>query len=133
LWVRETWSSKGIKKIKDKKNIIYKADFNYTPYPAIEFNNGSKITQYWQPSIFMPKWASRITLDITRIRVDRLKKISIKDIILEGSPFLGNRKFTYDEFIKLWNSIYAKRGYEWDKDPWVWVIEFKKNELFISL
>ncbi len=100
--------------------------------------------QKWKPSIFMPKEACRIKLQITNIRVERLHEImkdeNIEDIAAEGipkSPFMtydtdeeGNilKDFnTYEfqeEYINLWESINGKGS--WDKNPWVWVIEFKK-------
>jgi len=90
----------------------------------------------WRPSIFMPRWAARIWLEITNIRVERVQDISWKDILAEGcdvnkptgdpaiDDFTAGVEAT-DTFHWLWDSINAKRGYGWDKNPWVWVIEFK--------
>lgn len=78
------------------------------------------------PSIHMPRWASRITLQIESIRVEQVRVISRGDIKAEGvKP--RNDAWPYphrNDFIKLWNSINAKRGYSWESNPWVWVIEF---------
>ena len=83
----------------------------------------------WKPSIHMPRWASRLTLKIKEIRVERLQDISNEDAVAEGigTP-LDMRYAALDEFKPLWDSINAKRHhgkYAWDKNPWVWVIVFE--------
>ena len=94
------------------------------------------------PAIFMPRWASRLTLEIVDVRVERLQEISAKDILAEGAvarahddQFGHNPVSAFDGKCYLdlrslwahgWDSINAKRGYGWDKNPWVWVIEFRK-------
>lgn len=81
----------------------------------------------WTPSIHMPKWASRITLEITNIRVERIQDINEADAEGEGIQFLrdipdADETLTARElFWCLWDSIYKN----WDNNPWVWVVEFK--------
>lgn len=75
-----------------------------------------------RPSIHMPRWASRINLEITGVRVDRLQSISVADAISEGSA-TGQRDPVVD-FKHLWESINGARS--WYANPWVWVIEFKR-------
>ena len=77
---------------------------------------------------FMPRWASRISLEITDVRVERVQEISVNDSRAEGSPWdeHGFRSEHRPWFIETWNSINAKRGFGWDVNPWVWVIEFKR-------
>jgi hypothetical protein len=86
------------------------------------------------PSIHMPRWASRITLEITDLRVERLQDISEEDAKAEGVPLdcpIGNIKayqkapYSYC-FAQLWESINGEGS--WDANPWVWVISFKKVE-----
>ena len=76
----------------------------------------------------MPRWASRILLEITAVRVERAQDISVNDARMEGSPWdeHGFRSEHRPWFIALWDSINAKRGYGWDVNPWVWVVEFKE-------
>ncbi len=84
----------------------------------------------WRPSIFMPRWASRITLEITGVRVERLNEISDFDAFQEGvkdepgtitGPYC--RSFVQG-FKNIWESINGPGS--WDENPWVWVIEFRR-------
>ncbi|MFW9882612.1 MAG: hypothetical protein ACFFG0_56845 [Candidatus Thorarchaeota archaeon] len=79
-------------------------------------------------SIHMPRWASRITLEIIDIRIERLQDISWSDIQKEGIiDYLdySTKRELLPSFIELWNSIH-KKEYTWEDNPWVWVIVFKK-------
>ncbi|HCT3928055.1 TPA: hypothetical protein OTT35_001198 [Citrobacter koseri] len=100
--------------------------------------NGDDTECRWTPSIHMPRWASRITLEITSVRVERLNDISQEDALAEGmeltgweptysDPDSGGEVWTpYDNFAELWQSIYGVGS--WLSNPWVWVIEFKRIE-----
>lgn len=80
----------------------------------------------WRPSIHMPRWASRITLEITDIRVERLQKINATDIKKEGIITKPLDFLIIVKFKELWNSIHWDNVFGWDTNPWVWVISFKK-------
>lgn len=103
----------------------------------------------WKPSIHMPKAVARIWLQVTDVRVERLTDISDVDVIAEGcKSFKDGRCYEfadtdYDKtglahstptvaFACFWDSLYAKRGYGWNVNPWVWVYEFEKCEKPIS-
>jgi len=135
LWVRETFAPREM--MSGKAEIAYKADGGQLPSYLL---GDKEIPCYWKPSIHMPRWASRITLEITNIRVERLQEITNDDAFKEGmtrelASKLGisvspseeefNLTQTRRVFIDLWDSINAKRGYSWESNPWVWVIEFK--------
>lgn len=89
----------------------------------------------WRPSIHMPRWASRILLEITGVRVERLQDISQADAISEGAPpshpsiDAVSREYGFPDFSRSWFGqtwwhIYGKEN--WQANPWVWVIEFRR-------
>lgn len=92
----------------------------------------------WRPSIFMPRWASRILLEITEVRVQRVQEISEEDAKAEGIKEYSNHTFGLDApaacmgpipvmaYMRLWDSINAKRGYPWSSNPWCWCLTFKR-------
>lgn len=82
----------------------------------------------WTPSIHMPRWASRITLEVTSVRVERLHEISDDDARAEGAPGPFDSLFTPRlRFERLWESINGPES--WDANPWVWVVSFRKLEV----
>ncbi|MCK3279179.1 morphogenetic protein [Escherichia coli] len=131
IWVRETWARYNIDQ--NSHDIAYRAT---TPADWPEEGR-------WRPSIHMPRWASRILLEITSVRVERLNAISEEDAEAEGIDMeaLYDSQDCYDciadhnmtgrptvtgAFKYLWESIYGEEG--WKFNPWVWVIEFKRVE-----
>ena len=96
----------------------------------------------WRPSIHMPRWASRITLEITDVRVQRVQEISEDDAMAEGvsggclncgmepceTTCRGHEPNYRDSFVWTWNSIYAKSGLGWEANPWVWALSFRRIE-----
>lgn len=80
-----------------------------------------------KPSIFMPRWASRITLEVTAVRVERVQDINHNDAQAEGLPcYHDNHECALDHFKELWNEVNGKRGHLWADNPWVWVVEFRQ-------
>lgn len=93
----------------------------------------------WKSSLYMPKDAARIWLEVVKVGVERIKDISTEDILKEGitrtgdgewlAPLAGVPGFPWGRadlaFASLWNDLNDKRGLGWDIDPWVWVVTFK--------
>lgn len=119
LWVRETW---GVDAPLDDVRRAYE-DVTGGSLGASVYYRADRVHENtgltWKPSIHMPRWASRIILEITNIRVERVQDISQTDVMAEGTQ--GKRSFA-----NLWDSINAARGYGWDANPWVWVVEFRR-------
>jgi hypothetical protein len=134
LWVRETWRRYSRSECTCYEYCQCPPDGTFL-YFADWGPNESK----WKPSIHMPKTAARIWLEVTSVRVERLQEITEEDAVKEGIKNVFERNPHYDgtigsaikinhltQFRELWDSINAKRGYGWDVNPWVWVIEFKR-------
>lgn len=149
LWVRETfailgnedgcpidWEGNLIKGDEKHAARIYKASCWQEPGNYGLWSIPDRDTQYegaWRPSIHMPRWASRILLEITGVRVERLNDISHEDAKAEGCCYGrggGVPDFAVtpaDHFPTLWASIYGVEN--WRANPWVWVIEFRRVEV----
>ena len=148
IWVRETWSS-DFANYYPNDRVWYAADDNrqldidmvdgvrgiYSPESDVH------VPFRWHPSIHMPRWASRILLEITDVRVERLNAISEEDATAEGVPPAGSLLPDYlgtfltpkgdfatakVAFQRLWESIYGEES--WKANGWVWVISFKRVE-----
>lgn len=137
LWVRESWAAgKCSDNLKpsdlcqrfysiDMGGIWYNADNSEPLHPFSEKGKN-------RPSIFMPRWASRIFLEITNIRVERLQDISERDAIAEGCDNskteaalqVGWHEKPQRAFRRLWEQINGTDS--WSLNPWVWVVEFKR-------
>lgn len=156
LWVRETWADASHD---DGLCICYRADkyrkdvtsnfsatfgnFGYGNWAA-DIENGTE--GRWKPSIHMPRWASRITLKITDIRVERVQDISEEGAVSEGFQAIPGFKWhtfeqaaagvpmhdhtAKDAFEAFWCDRYGEGS--WDNNDWVWVIEFKRIESEVS-
>lgn len=149
LWVRETWQgpllqefevdadpdwhyASHIHQYQNPAHCEYAADGG----PKPEYTDADDVMrQGWRPSIHMPRWASRITLEITRVRVERLQDISDADCVAEGCGALSaaigcpmtsapGETIPRAMFRALWESINGPDS--WAANPWVWAIEFRR-------
>ncbi|EEW1600159.1 hypothetical protein OU681_11960 [Escherichia coli] len=102
---------------------IYAADGDFTWGDDDGYEDGRSC---WRPSIHMPKAASRILLEITDVRVERLRSMSQDDARAEGVIAASGPMEAGLAFRELWDSIYGEES--WKANPWVWVIEFKRVE-----
>ena len=131
LWVRETFAHQPAE-YEWSVSTSVPARPDETWYRA-DFANGESFnaTATWKPSIHMPRSLSRITLEITGVRVERLQEISIQDAMAEGVAETAPRlkdlepcmewRYAYED---LWKVINGPGS--WDANPWVWVIAFKR-------
>jgi hypothetical protein len=154
LWVRETWSDAMSD---DGPVICYRANLDrrylhfdawpieYDRYPECRFANWASdlergIEGHWRSLFHMPRWAARIILEITDVRVQRLQEINEADARAEGFPIPGTQpcivngepgEVTFFDprtaFAYGWNAINSKRpGCAWIDNPWTWAITFKR-------
>lgn len=127
LWVRETWAPVSSFDPSPETGALYLADPMYV---------GGPVEWKWKPSIHMPRWASRLNLEITDIRVERLQDISVDDAKAEGWGGYSDSWMEGDNdlgvtgsgpktwYRKLWKTINGPDS--WAANPWVWVVEFKR-------
>lgn len=132
LWVRETWADLKTLSDDNLKGIIYRADGIDHYGNEDGYVDTSSEYMKWKPSIFMPKHACRLFLEVIDVRIERLQNITEEDAEKEGIQFLrdipdADETLTSKElFMCLWDSINEKRGYSWESNPWVWVVEFRR-------
>lgn len=163
LWVRE--SLRRYSRLNFLESKFFNPDFEEVPKEyqkwtaqytatgtAVPYAPGAKEgwcgTALWQwknktlSPIFMPRWASRITLEITNVRAEHLQDITDEDAMAEGvlewyyETQYDENSFSYwspvhgsgarNKFSEMWNSVNAKTKYSWENNSWVWVVEFKK-------
>ncbi|EAM8195574.1 hypothetical protein AAGZ56_003925 [Salmonella enterica] len=129
IWVRETFRVHS--RATDVATLVYRASVRnswteQTHRVPVAVCNTPATPEKWTPSIHMPRWASRITLEITGVRVERLNSITESDAEAEGVTDTGFGDLLVDGYRYLWKSIYGEES--WAANPWVWVIEFKRVE-----
>lgn len=149
LWVRERWDICQLIRDPTGEAVSRSIDWNATDdmirwdgvrskrwHIAYAADGDDAHEGPWRSPRFMPRWASRLTLEIVSVRVERLQAISEADAIAErfcrqvpkehdhGSWL--NDSQPIDAFARTWDALNAKRGHSWAANPWVWVIEFRK-------
>lgn len=147
LWVRESWLFVGTDMARlgrthvNQDGVIEYQDGTRQTFTTHHANVERWMTrkQQWRPSIHMPRWASRILLEVTAVRVERLKSISQEDALEEGvtrqmlndfgcAAGESEEDFNFHRarrtFQLLWESINGPGS--WEANPWVWVVEFKR-------
>jgi hypothetical protein len=127
LWVRETWGPRTEqgKPVESRHYVKYRADFIDDSPPA-DGMDWHTYEDKWRPSIFMPRWASRITLELTDVHVERLQDISEDDAKREGVPASLMASTHRIGFFNLWTSIHGCNADE--SNPWVWVLSFRNSK-----
>lgn len=142
LWVRETY-----RPIDGQTGELISVDYKADPPEKWErLGDVVGAPVKWHPSIHMPRWASRLTLEVKAIRAEPLHDISDEDAIKEGiyrslgpdpeipyplaMDWEGNEKvlmpgIAHTDFVMAWRSIYPSGQKSWDAAPWVWVIDFE--------
>lgn len=108
LWVRETWNVPDAYLASERRETALGL-MNYAATPWA-------IPGRWRPSIHMPRWASRLTLIVTDVRVQRLQEISEADARAEGALTGDHSVYAFSQ---LWDSLNADRGFGWEANPWV--------------
>ncbi|HDE1970509.1 TPA: hypothetical protein PCF58_004834 [Klebsiella pneumoniae] len=129
IWVREAFRVHS--RATDVATLAYKASernswTEQTRRVPVAVCNKPATPEKWTPSLHMPRWASRILLEITGVRVERLRSMSQDDARAEGVIAASGPMEAGLAFRELWESIYGEES--WKANPWVWVIEFKRVE-----
>lgn len=133
LWIKEAWGvHERISCCKEDMPNCKCKDGVFRPVVHFAGKENHAWGMYGPPkkrsARFMPRTASRITLEIVKVRVERIKEITTQDCEAEGVGYDLNEIGWHYAFGQLWNKINEKRGFGWNVNPWVWVIEFKRVE-----
>lgn len=151
LWVKETWGAVAPYDSQaplEECRIEYRADLppGCTDFPGqwpAEDARGNPDAPKWRPSIFLPKRFSRISLHITGLNVQKIQDIRIDGIIAEGLKIpdvdysvperpdvldYERECYAYDKFQELWDQINSKRGFSFESNPRVWIVQFRRTK-----
>lgn len=135
LWVRETWQAYVLDRDGEVHDPFGKIPKEIPCCVALAWRADAHDQKGpWRPSIHMPRWASRITLRVKSVRIERVQDITDDDAIAEGivgdegyrvpGPYFGDQLLPGDCYANVWQSIYGN----WTSNPWVWVVEFERVE-----
>ena len=135
LWVRETFTDRFTDNADGERWVAYQADGRMINHSTGDRDaNVGPLTM--RSPIHMPRWASRLTLEVTEVRVQRVQEISEEDAQAEGvgegidltAAVLGRAQTPCRSgFHAVWDSLNAKRGHGWDANPFVWTISFRRR------
>lgn len=141
LWVREAHAIVPATAYRASEGVAQTVN-PHDPYYAAVYRAGFDRARSfsWRPSIHMPRWASRITLEITEIRVQRVQEVDADDVEAEGVQcagefiqreddkeyFMHGENCCQEAFARLWDEINTAPGRTWEDNPWVWVIGFRR-------
>jgi hypothetical protein len=143
LWVRETWYCDDFRvqagpylrpddwgSETQERMMYFRASHEAPGGGTYTGFSGETMNNPWRPAIHMPRWASRISLELTGVRVERLHDLTTGDANAEGFPYDGPQPegARIRWYRELWDSLNTKRGFGWERNPWVWVIEFRRVE-----
>jgi hypothetical protein len=141
LWVKETFRVKpcGMDLADGRYHTeglqaVYECDQSFgkpldaTPALMDKYRDGP---DRLRPSIFMPRWASRLALEVVAVRAERLNSMTQEDAVDEGCEGHHGKNGgmfvnPLEAYAALWDSLNAKRGFSWESNPWVWVVEFRR-------
>lgn len=140
LWVKETWTYITLAENEfDPTNPVHRRKPDGYPVFMVYRADGDEIAATWSPSMFMPKWASRLRLAVTEVRLERLQDITLGGIAAEGWPDAPKEEMVwlpdlpeiqmagFEWFIGVWDDLNVKRGFSFESNPFVKVISFKVN------
>ncbi len=136
LSVRETWAVNSVGVAgppwMHSAEICYRADGAVMEWACPrEFVHREResLRPSWRSPLFLPRWATRLRVAVTDVRVQRVQDISTHDLGAEGIELSNNDYGARNEYRDLWNSLNEKRGYGWDANPWVWAISFRLSSV----
>ena len=113
---------------------LWQVDHGPQPRAYAECSPADQVEDYVRkPAMYMPRWASRITLQILHVRLQRVQEICDWEAMCEGVKLPERTVTMYhglwrDEYAWRWDDLNAKRGFPWSANPWVWVLEFKQAQ-----
>ena len=132
LWVRETCFINDYREASVPEQERADCEIHYRADGIPDFDGEEELIR-WRPSIHMPRWASRILLEVTDVRVERLQDITEEQALAEGIKKHSDGGYHVEDgkhysdspvesFACLWSSV----GGDWDANPWVWCVSFKR-------
>lgn len=138
-WIRAPWQPGDVLWVREGFAVPFSGPLGSCPYDTdVAYRAEAELVDIENPSVrwrspsHMPRWASRIDLVVTEVRVERLQEISAEDAWAEGciawDEGVRLDQESIDEYADAWDALNARRGFPWESNPWVWVNTFKRKE-----